>query len=167
MNTYSTCYKLFLRSIYPGIKIDKTVFIEKGVKILMEDGGKLSIVNTSILQHTYIHVAKGAIVNIAAAFIGRNCVITSKESIAIKSGVEIAEMTVIRDQDHDYRNKGQFITAPITIEKNVWLANKVTVTKGVTIGENSVIGANSVVIDNIPKNCIAVGIPAEIIKTIS
>ncbi|HHD80170.1 MAG TPA: serine acetyltransferase [Campylobacterales bacterium] len=35
----------------------------------------------------------------------------------------------------------------------------------VKIGNNCIIGANAVVIDNIPDNCVAVGVPAKIIKT--
>jgi serine O-acetyltransferase len=34
----------------------------------------------------------------------------------------------------------------------------------VTIGKNCVIGANAVVLDNIPDNCVAVGVPAKIIR---
>ena len=35
---------------------------------------------------------------------------------------------------------------------------------GVTIGDNVIIGANSVVTKDIPDNCIAVGMPAKIIR---
>jgi serine O-acetyltransferase len=35
----------------------------------------------------------------------------------------------------------------------------------ITIGEGSIIGANAVVIDSIPDKCLAVGIPAKIIKS--
>ena len=34
---------------------------------------------------------------------------------------------------------------------------------GITIGENSVIGANSVVLNDIPKNSIALGNPCKVI----
>ncbi len=34
----------------------------------------------------------------------------------------------------------------------------------ITIGKNCVIGANAVVLDNIPDDCVAVGVPAKIIK---
>ena len=38
------------------------------------------------------------------------------------------------------------------------------VLKGVTIGARSIIGAGSVVTKNIPKDCIAAGNPAQIIR---
>lgn len=53
---------------------------------------------------------------------------------------------------------------PIKIGENVWIGSNVRICKGVTIGNNSVIGANSVVTKNIPENCIAVGIPAKVVK---
>ncbi len=37
--------------------------------------------------------------------------------------------------------------------------------QGVTIGRNCVIGANSVVTKDIPDGCVAVGVPAKVIKT--
>lgn len=53
---------------------------------------------------------------------------------------------------------------PIKIGENVWIGSNVRICKGVTIGNNSVIGANSVVTKDIPDNCIAVGIPAKVVK---
>ena len=46
----------------------------------------------------------------------------------------------------------------------MWIGANVTVLPGVTIGKNSVIGAGAVVTKNIPDNCLAVGVPAEIKK---
>ena len=48
--------------------------------------------------------------------------------------------------------------------KNVWIGANVTVLPGVTIGDNSVIGAGAVVTRNVPKNCLAVGVPAVVKK---
>jgi len=52
----------------------------------------------------------------------------------------------------------------IVIGQNVWIGSGVRIQKGVTIGDNSVIGANSVVTKDIPANCIAVGMPARVVK---
>lgn len=47
-----------------------------------------------------------------------------------------------------------------TIENNVVLSTGAKILGAITIGSNSIVGANSVVINDIPKNSIAVGIPA-------
>lgn len=51
-----------------------------------------------------------------------------------------------------------------TIENNVVLSTGAKILGGITIGSNSIVGANSVVINDIPKNSIAVGIPSRVVK---
>jgi lipopolysaccharide O-acetyltransferase len=52
----------------------------------------------------------------------------------------------------------------VVIEDDVWIGEMVSVLPGSYIGKGSIIGANSVVIGYIPANCIAVGVPAKVIK---
>ncbi len=59
-----------------------------------------------------------------------------------------------------------FSAGPIRIGSNVWIGEKVSILPNVTIGNNVIIGANSVVTHDIPKNCVACGNPARIIKMI-
>jgi maltose O-acetyltransferase len=67
--------------------------------------------------------------------------------------------------DPDRRDE-QPESAPVILERNVWLASRVIVLPGVTIGENSVIGTGSVVTKNIPPNVLAAGVPARVLKPI-
>lgn len=53
----------------------------------------------------------------------------------------------------------------VIIGNNVWLGEGVAVLPGAVIGDNSIIGTNAVVSGKIPPNCIAVGIPAKVIKS--
>jgi len=53
---------------------------------------------------------------------------------------------------------------PVIIGNNVWIGEGVAIMPGVTIGENAIIGANSVVTKDVPRNCVAAGIPAVVIK---
>lgn len=62
-----------------------------------------------------------------------------------------------RDGDNDNR--------PV-IGDNVTLGVNVTIIGDVTIGNNVTIGAGSVVVKDIPDNCVAVGNPCRVIKTI-
>lgn len=50
------------------------------------------------------------------------------------------------------------------IGRNVFVGVGAKILGPISIGDNSVIGANAVVIDDIPSRCLAVGIPAKIIK---
>ncbi|MCI5223607.1 MAG: serine acetyltransferase [Candidatus Electrothrix sp. AR4] len=50
------------------------------------------------------------------------------------------------------------------IGDNTIIATGAKILGPVVVGKNCVIGANSVVLNNIPENCVAVGIPAKVIK---
>lgn len=56
-------------------------------------------------------------------------------------------------------------SSPI-IGNNVLIGAGAKVLGPVTIGENSMIGANAVVLKDIPKNSVAVGIPAKVIRKV-
>lgn len=102
--------------------------------------------------------------------------IAAVESIKIADNVLIASKVYIADHNHgSYKgfnqdspltspNSRKIFTAPIIIEKNVWIGEFVCILQGVTIGEGSIVGAMSVVSKSIPPYSIAVGSPAKVIK---
>jgi maltose O-acetyltransferase len=49
---------------------------------------------------------------------------------------------------------------------NVWVGGGVIVCPGVSIGENTVVGAGAVVVQDLPANVIAVGNPAQVIRSL-
>ncbi|MFO7976661.1 MAG: acyltransferase [Candidatus Hydrogenedentota bacterium] len=97
--------------------------------------------------------------------------IIALDSIEIGENVTIARFVSILDHDHSFIQdkdgslmlKG-YKTAPIKIGNNVWIGDKVSITKGVTIGDNVIVGANSVVTKDIPSNCISAGVPCKVVK---
>jgi acetyltransferase-like isoleucine patch superfamily enzyme len=94
--------------------------------------------------------------------IGNNVLLASKVYISDHSHGEITEEAVlVPPAQRKLHSKG-----PVIIEDNVWLGEGVVVLAGVTIGENSIVGANAVVTKSIPKNCVAAGNPARIIREI-
>jgi acetyltransferase-like isoleucine patch superfamily enzyme len=91
------------------------------------------------------------------------------KKISIGNNVLIGTNTMILDNDfHNADPSKRLLSSenparPVIIEDNVFVGTNSLILKGVTIGENSVIGANSVVINNIPKNAIAIGNPCKVV----
>jgi acetyltransferase-like isoleucine patch superfamily enzyme len=162
-----------LRLLYPGITIDFTTHIEKNCSIVCIKGGRLVISRSHISYGTSIVADERSFLSIDGTFIGRNCVITAKEKVIIHPQCLIAEMVVIRDQDHhiEFKNghsqREAFKTAPIEIGEHVWVAAKATILKGVQIGQYSVIAASAVVTKSVPSHQVWGGIPATFIKEIT
>lgn len=82
----------------------------------------------------------------------------------------LAEHVYISDNLHGYSNinvpiKDQPLTQlrDVNIGEGSWIGENVCII-GASIGKNSVVGANSVVTHDIPDYCVAVGIPAKVIK---
>ena len=93
------------------------------------------------------------------------------ECITIGNDCMFAAYSSIVDEDHgtdlslgiSYEEQ-PLVTSPVVIGNNVWVGQKACILKGVTIGDNCIIGANAVVKKDIPRNCIAVGNPARVVK---
>lgn len=109
--------------------------------------------------------------------IGDNVHIAAGERVTIGDNCLFASKIYISDISHgDYSNtenasnpntppdERPLSTNPVTIGDNVWLGDNVCILPGVKIGKGVVVGANAVVNKDIPDNCVAVGIPARVIK---
>ena len=96
--------------------------------------------------------------------------------IHIGSNVLMASKIYISDHDHGYYgadnsdspaslpNRRGLYSAPVFIGDNVWIGEMVCILPGVRIGSGSIIGAGAIVSKDIPENCIAVGVPAKVVK---
>lgn len=109
--------------------------------------------------------------------IQKDCHIGAINKIIIGNNVLLASKVYISDHSHGEisletlktppAKRQLFSKGPVIIEDNVWLGEGVIVLPGVTIGENSIVGANAVVTKSIPKNSVAAGNPARIIREIN
>jgi maltose O-acetyltransferase len=95
--------------------------------------------------------------------------ISDKTKIEISDNVLIGHNVEIFDSDfHELdpknRNSGNHITKPVLIGENVFIGSNCKILKGVNIGRNSIIANGSIVVNDIPENVIAGGIPAKFIK---
>lgn len=105
--------------------------------------------------------------------INNNVVIISEgsEGIVISSNTLIGTQCEIYDSDFhnleiDKRLNAKANTQGVFIDENVFIGSNVKILKGVTIGKNSVIANGSIVTKSIPKNVIAGGVPARVIKSL-
>lgn len=161
---------IHIRLKYPSVKINFGSFISPNCQIACANDSKIILENAYLAPGVIINADMGGEVNIRNSYIGFYSVIIAIDSIMIEDYCEIAEMVVIRDQNHNFgqgkllRNSG-LSSSPIKIEKNVWIGAKASILKGVTLGGDSVIGANSVVTKSVPSRTVFAGIPAKLIKS--
>lgn len=152
-----------VRIINP-LKIDGIGSITLGDGVIINDGTWLAAMPMTGKSNVELVISDGSC-------IGHYNHIYSTSSIVIERDVLIADKVYISDNLHSYEN----ITLPI-IKQQIKQCNKVVIGEGSWLGENvcvigasvgkhCVIGANSVVTKNIPDYCVAVGIPAKVIKT--
>lgn len=90
------------------------------------------------------------------------------QSITIKSGCLIASGVTILCHEHVYRNPNNQelpLVKPVEIGERTFVGVGATILPGVTIGQDCIIGASSLVSKDIPNGCLAVGVPAKIIRT--
>lgn len=99
------------------------------------------------------------------------CVISAVEgtSVIIGDDVMIASGVQLRADDghaiYDVKSRKRVNhSRSISIGNHVWLAFEVVVLGGVSIGDGTVIGFRSLVTKNISNNCIAVGMPAKVVR---
>jgi len=83
--------------------------------------------------------------------------------VAIHKRAVIGKNTII-GQGVTIGGRSKHNDVPI-IGDNCFISPGAKILGPIKIGNNSIVGPNAVVIDDIPDNCIVVGIPAKIIKT--
>jgi acetyltransferase-like isoleucine patch superfamily enzyme len=128
--------------------------IDRGVILLCSGPAKAGI-KLSIGQGTYIN---------------RNTFLDAIDSLTVGSNVAIGPGCYITDHDHGSEIgrpllEQEMISQPTHIEDDVWIGANVVVLKGVTIGRGTIVGAGSVVTKSLPPNSIAVGVPAQVIRS--
>lgn len=101
-------------------------------------------------------------------YINFNCNFLDNGKITIGKKVLFGPAVTIATAGHpiipDMRK--YMYTDSVKIEDNCWIGAGVTICPGVTIGENTVVGAGSVVVKDIPANCVAVGNPCRVVRSI-
>jgi len=105
--------------------------------------------------------------------IAGSCVLSAAAEVRLGRKVLLARGVYIADHGHAFEDPfvpviDQGITdpRPVVIEDGAWLGENVVVGPGVRIGRGSVVGANSVVLADVPARSVAVGAPAQVVRTL-
>lgn len=145
----------------------------KGVVLVSNSSANTAGINHPVIIATYSEKAEIVIGdNVGMSGTSINCV----DSCIIEEGVKLGANVNVWDTDFhpvdpavraNQKSILEAQSAPIVLEKNVWVGANTTILKGVTIGENTVVGTMSLVNKSLPANSICAGIPASKIKDLS
>jgi acetyltransferase-like isoleucine patch superfamily enzyme len=154
----------YLRLAYPGITVSGS-FLGPGCEVRAGRGARVDLCGVVIGRGCQIIAAPGARLRIAAKFIGPHSVVAARERIDIGEGSYLAEMTVVRDSDHDRPgglplSAGAHLTSSVHIGQDVWLGARATVLRGVSIGDRATVAAGAVVTHDVAPDTTVMGIPA-------
>ena len=97
-------------------------------------------------------------------FANHNLTMMSLGTITIEDGVMLGPEVGLFTVNHEPKNIRTVMTKEIHIKKNAWIGARVSILPGVTIGENAIVGTGAVVTKDVPDNCMAVGVPAKVVK---
>lgn len=129
----------------------------------------LNMIGITIKKHSGIdkgfdYLSNGAYIFIDEyTIIGMNNYFWNYDNIKIGKFCMFSSDITLINGGHD-TNTFEPYSKPLIIGNGCWIGHGVKIIKGVTIGNNVIIGGGSVVIDDIPDNAIAVGVPAKVIK---
>lgn len=123
---------------------EKLILVAGAPSACLEIGPNSGISASVIYAHQHVRIG-------ARVLIGAGCAIYDFDFHSLDA----------EDRLHGVRNA---LSAPVEIEKDVWLGARVMVLKGVRIGAGSVVAAGSVVTSDIPPKVLAGGVPARVIR---
>jgi acetyltransferase-like isoleucine patch superfamily enzyme len=161
----------------PGVKISRHTYIAKSAMIQTDSdgcslGGRIVISERAMISDGVIIAAYGGSIEIEPnAYIGPYCILYGHGGLTIGRNTMVAAHTVIVPANHGFSRidmpmKAQPLTREgIDIGEDVWIGAGCKILDGVRIGKGTVIGAGSVVTKNIESYAIAVGVPAEVVRS--
>jgi acetyltransferase-like isoleucine patch superfamily enzyme len=154
-----------LRITQPGVAVGFDSYIGPACDVRCAPGASIRLDAVVVSRGVRLEAGQGACLDLAADLVGENSVIVARERISVGRGSMLGEMTIMRDQDHVVDSETPFgamayVTAPIVIGRDVWVAARATILRGVTIGDGAVVAAAAVVNSDVPSGTKVGGIPA-------
>jgi len=157
------------------------------------DGSVICFPPTAIVNERYVHIGRGTLIGpgitLSAGMvpgqrclsdrvvgIGDRCLLGKGSSIVGHLSIEIGDdvwtgpHVYITDQNHGYEDlelpiaRQTMPERPVVIGDGSWLGHGTVVLPGAHIGRHVAVGAGSVVTGELPDGCVAVGVPARVVR---
>ena len=142
---------IFMRGSHHTLEIGERCYIT-GDSLWFEDYGcHLTIGNDTSIQGAHIAVIEPG----RRVEIGEDCLLSNDIDIRTGDSHSVIDLTTMDRTNY---------ALDVKIGSHVWICTRVQILKGVNIGKQSIVGAGSIVTSDIPPNCLAVGVPARVIK---
>ena len=126
-------------------------------------------VTTTLHRMRGMHIGKGSKISRTVIIDdSRPDLITIGRNVWVTAGCQL----LCHQRDLSYYERGKPVMdcplkyAPIVIKDGAHIGIGSIIMPGVTIGEGAVIGAGAVVTKDVPDFCLAVGVPAKVVKTL-
>jgi acetyltransferase-like isoleucine patch superfamily enzyme len=155
---------------HPRVAFGPRCDVRSGVRFAVGRGAVVRFGAGCVLDHGFTLESTGRLVVGDRTVFGHHCTVAAERSLVIGANCLFGELVSIRDHDHSFDRSDVGIlyqgrsTAPVVIGDDVWVGAKATITRGVTIGEGAIVGAHAVVTHDLPAGCVAVGVPARILR---
>ncbi|MBN1269063.1 MAG: acyltransferase [Kiritimatiellae bacterium] len=181
-------YRCLFRTCGRGLIIGRNVTLRRpdrislGRNVVLGDNSTLDAkgdTGDGIVIRDGVFVGPGTIVSTGGgsieldegANIGSYCRIGTLGRTRIGKKALLAAYCYVVGAGHDAsRTDVPILDQPITtkggaeVGDGCWLGARVTVMDGTKIGRDSIVGAHAVVTEDLPEFCVAVGIPAKVVK---
>jgi sugar O-acyltransferase (sialic acid O-acetyltransferase NeuD family) len=150
MNSYDGCIVAIGHNV---TRLDK-------IRLLVSLGAPIiSLIHPNSVVSKYSSIELGSVVMANAVInsfskIGLACIVNT--SATIDHDCELMEAVHV--------SPGANLAGSVKVKECTWIGMGASVNQCLSIGKNVIIGAGSVVINDIPDNVIAVGIPSKVIK---
>jgi acetyltransferase-like isoleucine patch superfamily enzyme len=160
----------FARLRHPRVTFGPRCDVRSGARFAVTRDADVRFGAGCVLDYGFTLESMGRLVVGDRTVFGHHCTVAAERSVVIGADCLLGELVSVRDHDHAFDRSDIEIlyqgrsTAPVLIGDDVWVGAKATITRGVTIGDGAVVGAHAVVTHDLPAGCVAVGIPARIVR---
>ena len=147
----------FFRVIYNAVRLigkpcySRLLCIGRTTRVEISRKGRFAVGHNFRTRHNVeILVRDAAALEIGDnVFFNSGCILTAREKISVGEGTIFGPGVMVFDNDHAMRDgrvlDNEFVTAPVTIGKNVWVGAGALILKGAVLEDNCVVAAGSVV----------------------